>query len=59
MNGGTPAHETLVMPANREREAFEYATRLCERLLRYLQECRECAHLNGYGLQKGCGGFTR
>lgn len=43
------------MPANRESEAFEYATRLCERLPRCLQECRECAHLSRYGLQKGCG----
>jgi ribosome-binding protein aMBF1 (putative translation factor) len=55
MNGGTLTHETLVMPANREREAFEYATRLCERLPRALQECRECAHLSRYALQKGCG----
>ena len=55
VNGGTLTHETLVMPANREREAFEYATRLCERLPRCLQECRECAHLSRYGLQKGCG----
>lgn len=55
MNGGIPTHETHVMPANREREAFEYATRLCKRLPRCLQECRECAHLSRYGLQKGCG----
>ncbi len=54
VNGGKPAHEDA-MPANREREAYEYATRLCERLPRALQECRECAHLSRYGLQNGCG----
>lgn len=43
------------MPANREREAFEYATRLCERLPRCMQEQRERAHLSRYGLQKSCG----
>jgi len=43
------------MPANREREAFEYATRLCERLPRCVQEHRERARLTRYGLQKSCG----
>ncbi|MBK8094497.1 MAG: helix-turn-helix transcriptional regulator [Verrucomicrobiaceae bacterium] len=43
------------MPSNREREAFEYATRVCGRLPRCVQECRECAHLSRYGLQKCCG----
>ena len=43
------------MPANREREAFEYATRLCDRLPRCLQECREAAKVSRYGLQKNCG----
>jgi ribosome-binding protein aMBF1 (putative translation factor) len=54
VNGGVIAHEDA-MPANREREAYEYATRVCGRLPRCLQECRECAHLSRYGLQKGCG----
>jgi DNA-binding XRE family transcriptional regulator len=43
------------MPANREREAYEYATRVCGRLPRCVQECRECAHLSRYSLQKSCG----
>jgi len=43
------------MPANREREAFEYATRICAGLPRCLQECREQAELSRYALQKGCG----
>jgi hypothetical protein len=59
VNGGIPTHETLFMSANWKREAFEYATRLCKRLPRALQESRECAHLSRYGLQKSCGGFTR
>jgi len=43
------------MPSNREREAFEYATRVCGRLPRCLQECREAAKVSRYGLQKNCG----
>lgn len=54
MNGGKPAHEDA-MPSNREREAYEYATRVCGRLPRCLQECREAAKVSRYGLQKNCG----
>lgn len=54
MNGGKPAHE-VAMPANREREAYEYATRVCGRLPRCVQECREAAKVSRYGLQKNCG----
>ena len=54
MNGGKPAHE-VAMPANREREAYEYASRLCERLPRCVQGCREAAKVSRYGLQKNCG----
>lgn len=54
MNGGMPAHE-VAMPANREREAFEYATRVCGRLPRCMQECREVARVSRYALQKDCG----
>ncbi|MFO1439823.1 MAG: helix-turn-helix transcriptional regulator [Verrucomicrobiaceae bacterium] len=43
------------MPSNREREAFEYATRVCGRLPRCVQKCRECAHLSRYGVEKNCG----
>ena len=43
------------MPANREREAFEYATRLCDKLPRCLQDCREGVKLSRYGLEKACG----
>lgn len=42
VNGGTPAHEDA-MPVNREREAFQYATRLCERLPPGMHSCRELA----------------
>ncbi|MBL9116119.1 MAG: helix-turn-helix transcriptional regulator [Verrucomicrobiaceae bacterium] len=43
------------MPDNRERDAFEYATRLCEELPHFLHDCREGAHLSRYALQKSCG----
>jgi ribosome-binding protein aMBF1 (putative translation factor) len=38
-----------------KREAYEYATRVCQRLPRVLQECREEAGLSRYMLQKKCG----
>lgn len=43
------------MTSNREREAYEYATRVCGRLPRCLQECREAAKVSRYGLQKNSG----
>lgn len=48
------AHQ-VAMPSNRESEAYEYATRVCGRLPRCLQECREAVKVSRYALQKNCG----